>query len=188
MFEESLKEGKPRPNFAGTDAHQVTITLHGDMQNPQFIRFLERVSAEKQISFSVEDLLILDAISQGQKPDPAEAHDHLARLVEMGIVEKTGHGRGLKYVLSRKFYSFLGKTGAYTRKRGLDRETNKALLVQHIKDSADDGCALGELEQVLPALSTSQVQKLLQQLKADGKVRVAGRRRTGRWYPGRADV
>lgn len=182
MFEELLKEGKPRPNFTGTDAHQVTITLLGDIQNPQFIRFLERVSAEKQISFSVEDLLLLDAISQGLKPDPAEAKD-LARLVDTGIVEKSGHGRGVRYVLSRRFYSFLGKTGAYTRKRGLDRETNKALLLKHIVDSGAAGCALGELEEVLPALSTSQVQKLLQQLKTDGKVRVVGVRRAGRWFP-----
>ena len=29
--------------------------------------------------------------------------------------------------------------GAYTRKRGLDRETNKALLMQHLTDSATDG-------------------------------------------------
>ncbi len=182
MFEELLKEGKPRPNFTGTDAHQVTITLLGDIQNPQFIRFLERVSAEKQISFSVEDLLLLDAISQGLKPDPAEAKD-LARLVDTGVVEKSGHGRGVKYVLSRRFYSFLGKTGAYTRKRGLDRETNKALLLKHIVDSGVAGCALGELEEVLPALSTSQVQKLLQQLKTDRKVRVVGVRRAGRWFP-----
>ena len=184
MFEESLKEGKARPNFTGTDAHQVTITLMGEVQNPEFIRFLERVSAKRQISFSVEDLLILDTISQGAKPESADAKGPLVRLVDTGVVEKSGHGRGVKYVLSRSFYSFLGKTGAYTRKRGLDRETNKALLLKHITESDAAGCALSELEQVLPALSNSQVQKLLQELKADGKVFVSGLRRHARWLPG----
>ena len=181
MFEESLREGKARPDFTGTDSHQVSITLLGEIQNPQFIKFLERVSAEKQISFSVEDLMILDAISHGAKVDLSEAKGDLNRLGDSGVIEKSGRGRGVKFVLSRNFYSFLGKTGAYTRKRGLDRETNKALLLKHIVDTGKAGCALGELEEVLPALSTSQVQKLLQELKADGKVTVSGVRRAGRW-------
>jgi ATP-dependent DNA helicase RecG len=181
MFEESIREGKARPDFSGTDSHQVAITLLGEIQNPQFIKFLERVSAEKQISFSVEDLMILDAIAHGAKVGGLEGEGNLNRLVDSGVIEKSGRGRGVKFVLSRNFYNFLGKTGAYTRKRGLDRETNKALLLKHIVDTGNEGCALGELEEVLPALSTSQVQKLLQELKADGKVTVSGLRRAGRW-------
>ncbi|MFN9455757.1 MAG: ATP-binding protein [Acidobacteriota bacterium] len=181
MFEESIREGKARPDFSGTDSHQVAITLLGEIQNPQFIKFLERVSAEKQISFSVEDLMILDAIAHGAKVGGLEGEGNLNRLVDSGVIEKSGRGRGVKFVLSRNFYNFLGKTGAYTRKRGLDRETNKALLLKHIVDTGNEGCALGELEEVLPAHSTSQVQKLLQELKADGKVTVSGLRRAGRW-------
>lgn len=184
MFEESLKEGKPRPDFAGTDAHQVCINLLGDIQNPQFIRFLERVSAERGISFSVEDLVILDAISHGVRPDASEARDHLARLVETGIVERTGAGRGAKYVLSRRFYSFLGKKGAYTRERGLDRDTNKALLLKHIKESGSEGAKLSDLQQVLRDLSRAQVQTLLRELRSEGKAHSVGLTKAGRWLIG----
>jgi len=182
IFEESLKEGKARPSFAGTDYHQVAICLWGELQNPQFIRFLERVSAERQISFSVDDLLLLDAISQGTEFDASAGKEHLKQLLETGVIEKSGSGRGVRYLLSRKFYSFLGKPGAYTRKRGLDRETNKALLLRHLESCGDSGCALNELEQVLPSLSKSQVQKLLQQLKTEGRTHVVGARRAGRWF------
>lgn len=183
MFEESLREGKAKPNFTGTDAYQVSITLFGDIQNPDFIRFLEKVSAEKQLSFSVDDLLILDALRQDQ-PLREELRGNLLRLVEQGIVERVGRGRGVKYVPSRKFYSFLGEGGTYTRRRGLDRETNKQLLLKHIKDGGSEGARLQELLDVLNDLSKYQVQTLLKELKADGRAYVAGTTRAGRWLFG----
>jgi len=61
-------------------------------------------------------------------------------------------------LLSRRFYRHLGKAGVYTRKRGLDRETNKALLVKHIEDNQAGGSRMEELRQVLPALARSQIQ------------------------------
>lgn len=182
MIEESLREGKPRPGFEGTDEYQVSLTIRGEVENPAFVRFLERVSADRSVSFSVEDLMVLDLL-QSVKPVPSELRANCARLVDQGIVERVGRGRGVRYVLSRKFYSFLGKRGAYTREIGLDRETNKALLLRHIIENGANGSALKELSQVLPALSNSQVQKLLQRLKADGKVSLSGSKRGAKWFP-----
>ncbi len=71
----------------------------------------------------------------------------------------------------------------YTRKRGLDRETNKALLLKHIQDNQQEGSKLQELMQVLPDLSRDQVQKLLQALKAVGRIYNVGHANAARWYP-----
>jgi ATP-dependent DNA helicase RecG len=86
-------------------------------------------------------------------------------------------------MLSRRFYGFLGKKGVYTRRRGLDRETNKTLLLKHIQDSQHEGSKLQELMQVLPALSRDQVQKLLQALKVEGRIYHVGYANAARWYP-----
>ena len=64
MFEESIKEGKPKPDFSGTDAHQVALTLLGEIQHPEFLRFLQKVGKERLASFTTSDLLILDAIQR----------------------------------------------------------------------------------------------------------------------------
>ncbi len=182
IFEELLRQGKPKPDFTGTDDYQVSITLQGEIQNPDFLRFLEKVSAQQQLSFSVEDLLVLDAI-QREESVPEELKPRLANLLEHGVIERWGRGRGVRIILSRKFYDFIGKRAKYTQAKGLDKEQNKALLLNHIKDSADEGCVLSELEQVVPALSKSQVQKLLQQLKTEGKVKSVGMKRFARWIP-----
>ena len=101
----------------------------------------------------------------------------------MGVIERVGRGRGTRYILSRRFYAALRKKGIYTRQKGLDRETNKQLLLKHIRDSAKEGTTLAELQQVLPALGRRSVQGLLQELRDEGRIRLEGRTKGARWYP-----
>ncbi|MBC8064536.1 MAG: transcriptional regulator, partial [Chlorobia bacterium] len=105
----------------------------------------------------------------------------LAHLANEGIIERVG-GRGSRFNLSRSLYSLMGKRGVYTRARGLDRETNKALLLRHIEGNSEDGSIYQDFQQVLPSLTRHQIQKLLQELKHDGRIRVGGTRRHARWY------
>ena len=115
---------------------------------------------------------------------PSDLRARITTLLDQGIIESVGRGRGTRYMLSREFYVFLGQKGAYTRKRGLDHETNKALLVKHIRDNRTEGSRLQELMQVLPSLSRKQVQSLLKSLKKEGRVRMVGLTNGSRWYPG----
>lgn len=105
-------------------------------------------------------------------------------LVDQGLIERTGRGRGVRYMLSRALYAFLGQGGIYTRKKGLDRETNKALLFKHIQDNRTEGTQFGELTQVLPSLTHDQVQRLLRNMQADRQIHKVGRTRGARWFPG----
>lgn len=179
MFEASIREGKATPDFTGTDAYQVFVTLRGEMHDPQFLRFLEQIGSERLASFTTHDFLVLDFVHREQRI-PETLRAYLPAPVEQGIIERIGRRR---YLLSRRFYDFLGKKGVYTRKRGLDWETNKALLLKHIQDNQHEGSKLQELMQVLPALSRDQVQKLLQALKAEGRVYNIGYANAARWYP-----
>ena len=72
----------------------------------------------------------------------------------------------------------------YTRKHGLDRDTNKALLVKHIKENALSGAKMETLRQVLPNLSRSQTQVLLRELTKAGVIHHHGATRATLWYPG----
>ncbi len=182
MFEECIKESKPKPDFSGTDDYQVLLTLKCEVQDPRFLNFLEQISAEKQVSFSTLDLLVLDSVHKEQTI-PNALKNRLASLRERGIIEVLGHGRGTRYILTRRFYNFLGKGGVYTRKRGLDRDTNRALLLKHIQENKGVGCQLKELMQVLPHNSRNQIQNLLRDLKSEGKIQHIGQTKAARWYP-----
>ncbi|MBL7132854.1 MAG: transcriptional regulator, partial [Phycisphaerae bacterium] len=185
MFELSIKQSKSIPDFIGTDPYQVVLTLHGEVQDARFVQFLEKIGGEQLQSFSTADFLALDLIHREQ-PIPERLKPNVRRLAHLGIAEKVGRGRGTRTILSRKLYTFLGKAGVYTRKRGLDQETNNQLLLKHIYDSGEEGSPLGELAQVLPALTKAQVKYRLKLLQREGKIYLKGKGRGARWYLGKA--
>lgn len=176
IYTSLIRESKPQPDFTDTDAYQVSITLHGTVQNPSFLRFLERVGQERLKLFSTADFLVLDAVAKEQKL-PESLRGRAAWLREQGIIEKIGR----KYILSRGYYTLIGQKGVYTRKRGLDHETNKALLLQHLRD-AENGSPISELAQVLPSLTPRQVKLLMDELRAEGRVELRGERKKARWF------
>jgi ATP-dependent DNA helicase RecG len=181
MFENAVRQSKPLPDFAGSSAHEVRLTLRGTVQDPAFIRFLERIGEERLQSFSTHDFLALDALRRNEPLAPA-LMARVSSLVDAGVVERIGRGRGVRYILSRGLYAALGRRGAYTRERGLDHETNKELLFTHIRDNDAEGSPLRDLCDVLPALSRTHVQALLHQLRDEGRVRLVGARRWARWH------
>jgi len=182
MFELNIQESKPKPDFTGTDHYQVVLNLNGEVQDPRFLQFLEKLGRETVDLFSTGDFLLLDSIHKGGKV-PDELQARLQSLVEKGVVERSGRGRGVKYILSRRYYKMVNEKGTYTRKKGLDRETNKALLLKHIKENSESGSRLKEFMQVLPALSKDQVQGLIAELKKGGKIYKVGETGGSLWYP-----
>ena len=185
MFEECIKESKPWPDFSGSDDYQVMVTLRGEVLDPGFLRFLEQVGKERMASFDTRDFLILDLIHREMRIS-IDLRPRLLRLADLGVVEKVGRGKGVRYVLARQFYAFLRQKGVYTRKRGLDRATNKELLFRHIQDNRKEGSRLQELLQVLPACSRAQVQSFLRELQRENRIHHLGSTRAALWYPGPA--
>ena len=183
MFEACIQESKALPDYTDCDDHQVSLVLHGQVQDVHFLRFLEQVGKETLASFTTDDFLLIDAIHR-EIDFPERLRSQLPRLADLGIVEKKGRGRGARHLLSERLCRFAGDRGAYTRRKGLDKETNKALLLKHIMRNSAVGSPLMDLQQVLPAQSRQQIQRLLAELKAARKVHVEGKTRGAKWYPG----
>lgn len=180
MFETAVRHGKALPSFTGTSEHQVAVTLHGTVQSPAFVRFIERLGLETVRSFSTDDFLALDAVRR-EEPLTDRLKARIPSLVSAGAIEAVGRGRGVRYLLSKRFYAALGEKGTYTRRRGLDRAPMKALLEQHIRDQGRDGAALAELKQVLPGESENAVQRMLNEMRKADRIDLSGTRRWARW-------
>jgi ATP-dependent DNA helicase RecG len=181
MIESAIRQSKPLPSFTGTSAHEVRLTLEGMVNNPAFVRYLERLGDERLRSFSTYDFLALDYLRR-DVPLPPALKERLPGLLEAGAIESVGAGRGKRHILSHGLYAEIGAKGSYTRVCGLDHETNKSLLEQHLQRQGADGAPLAELRQVLPTLSESAVQRLLQELLSQGRVELKGTRRWARWF------
>jgi len=138
-------------------------------------------AAFNQPERTINDLmekLIINALFHEQKLS-GNLRSCTRKLINMGVIESTGRD---KYVLARGLYAVTGKSGVHTRLVGLDRETNKELILKHIRKNGDEGTPLKELQQVLPGHSRGQVQVLLRELRKEKKVFVEGNTNAAKWY------
>jgi ATP-dependent DNA helicase RecG len=180
MFESAVREGKFPPDFGRSDAFHVTLRLNGKVQDEAFLRFLDRLAAETQRRFLVDDLAVLDAVHRGvDVPDDLKLR--IQGLIDLGALERVGRS---KLVLAKRFYAMKGMAGTYTRRKGLDRDTRKELLKQHIAEAGTRGAPFEELAQVLPDASRNDLKVLLRELKVAGQIHVRGVKRGARWCLG----
>ena len=179
MFELSVQEAKPLPDFTGTDDFFVSVTLNGLILDKAMLSVIHRISDKfMEPVLSTEDFLVIDALYH-ERPLDEKMLSRLGRLTEMGIVEHIGRK---KYVLARSLYAATGKTGVHTRHVGLDRDTNKELLLKHIRANNAVGTPFKELQQVLPGLNRGQIQVLMRELRDSGKVVCKGKTSAARWF------
>jgi len=178
IYEQSIKDAKALPNFKGTDEFLVRITFGAVILDERQLLLMKQISEAQYEHFTTDDFVLIHKLYYDEKI-PNALRSRLKALTDIGVVEHVGRGR---YVLARSFYKVTGQTGVRTRIVGLDRETNKELLLKHIKESGEIGTPLAELQQVLPSLSKDQVQTLLKELKAEGRVFVEGKTKGLRWH------
>ena len=178
IYELSVKEAKQLPDFAGTDDSFVSITLNGVVLDTKMLSLINQIGNERMETLSTGDFLVINALYH-ETDIPQNLRPRIKQLAELGIVEHIGRK---KYVLARSLYVATGKTGVHTRVVGLDRDTNKELLVKHIRKNGDRGTPFKELQQVLPGHSRGQIQALLRELRAENRIYCEGNTSAAKWF------
>ena len=178
IYETSIKEAKQLPDFTGTDDNFVSLTLFGLVIDKKMLSLINRIGSDRLDNFSTADFLTINALYFNRKLDES-MRLRLNHLTEIGVVEHIGRN---KYVLARALYNAAGKSGVHTRIVGLDRETNKELLLKHIRENGSEGTPFKELQQVLPSLNRGQIQVLLRELRAENRIFCTGKTSAARWF------
>lgn len=178
IYELSIKEAKQLPDFAGSDVNFVVLTLNGLVIDAKMLSVIKRIGDERMESLATIDLLTINALYHNfPLTDGMKAR--LKHLIEMGLVEHIGRK---SYVLARSLYEAVGEAGVHTRIVGLDRETNKELILKHVRQNGQKGTPFKEFYQVLPGLSRGQLQALVNALRKEGRIYCEGRTSAARWF------
>ena len=178
IYETSIKEAKPLPDFTGTDDNLFSLALNGLVIDKKMLSLINKIGSERMGTLSTADFLVINEL-YFQRDLDENLRSRLKHLTEMGIVEHIGRK---KYVLARSLYSVAGKSGIHTRIVGLDRETNKELLLKHIHEMGSEGTPFKELQQVLPGLSRGQIRTLLRELRTENRIYCKGQTSAARWF------
>jgi ATP-dependent DNA helicase RecG len=181
IFRKTIESGKPLPDYSRSDGSKVWLTLRGELQSPELIRFFRRSGHRWEGLLWAEDLVIIDLLYRDQ-PVWGSLRSRLLALEEWGVVERIGRGRGARCLLSQRFYGEIGRAGAYTRRKGLNQEAMKELLLDHVRNRGVEGARFREFQDGFPNLSRGQIRSILEQLRSAGLVTVSGERRLGRWH------
>ena len=183
IFEESIRDAKELPDFAGTDDRQVRMRLGALVTSREVLRLFREIGDKTLSSFSTDDFRVVRFVMDG-KPVPKALRHRIERLVDLGILERVER---TKTILAQKYYQQAGLSGQYTRLKGLTDTTSMELLCQHMENEKNRGIRLAEFSQVLPACSPRKIQRLLNALKDDGRAVVRGTTRGAKWYSTDAD-
>ncbi len=183
-----LRYGRPLPRYEVTSS-SVSVTLPGSDANKDFIRWLTTEGRAGR-EWSLQQLLILRAVSdlrslsvedagRAIQSDPDRARSALGRLVDAGILDARGEGRGRSYHLSSAMYRVLGDRVGYVYARGFEPMQQEQMVLQYAQQH---GQITRREAAALCRLSPDQASRLLRRLGAQTEtLRLEGERRGARY-------
>ena len=166
IFRQTISEGKGLPDYTESDSNQVKLIIDSTIKDKEFVKYLEQVSKETSVALSVNDLITLEKIKNNEKTSTGSKI--IRRLLNNDLIEKAGQ----KYILSKKYYEDIGKKGEYTRRKGLDKNTNKTLILSHLKLHKKG--YMKEFVEALKDVPNKTINRYLYELKEEGKIELIG--------------
>ncbi|EKE15757.1 MAG: hypothetical protein ACD_11C00107G0010 [uncultured bacterium] len=180
IFDNTIREGKGLPDFLGTDDYVVILNIPAEVKDENFIIFLEKITNQKQITLSFEEIFELEKIRENQKIQNLESRK---KFLELGLIENVGKGRGSKYILSRKYYEYEGKLWKHTQLVGASRDEKKLLILKHLEKAGKNGSRTSDFFNIFSErITAKEMDNILQELRRDNKIFAKGRGLLSYWF------
>ena len=183
IYEGMLRYGRPAPDYSMSDASSVVLQMCRAEADTAFLEMILSYEARTGVPMPIDSLIILsrlrqerrlttaDLIQSTQKPEAA-TRATLEKLVESGLVEAQGSGRGRSYILSAKVYKKYGQKTAYIRQAGFEPIQQEQMVIAFIERHGEikradvvDLCHIGPF----------QATRLLKRLAREGKIEPKGK-------------
>lgn len=184
-----LRYGRPAPDYARSDAHTVTVVLNHGPAQVAFHRMLLEEERRRGTSLPIPEVITLAlvfherrctlaALTKATQRGEVATRALVERLVEGGLLEARGEGRGRIYLLGEQVYRNTAGIEAFQRARGQDQAEQEAAVL----------ALLGERHEIKRAevmerchLREDQATRLLRRLVEAGKISLVGKGRGVRY-------
>jgi ATP-dependent DNA helicase RecG len=91
IYEMAIREAKPFPDFTGSDAYFIKLTINGKVYDVRMLQLIKKLGEETLDTITTEDYLLLTSAFTGK--GLAEIHpSRFDHLMELGIVKQTEFG------------------------------------------------------------------------------------------------
>lgn len=175
IFAGSLQYGRDFPDYSATTSTSVRLFISGGMPDEYLISMIVKEQRRTGEALPLNSLLALNILKQGRRMKLAEISEEahitetrmratLERLMEAGLIEAVGSGRGREYVLSVKIYR---NPVEYVRQTDIDRLRHQELVLK-LANSKGSVTRKDVIE--LLHINPPQAYRLLQKLVENGKL------------------
>lgn len=178
IFQRAIEDGKGAPNIVVTPDPSIELTIPAKLADQEFVNFLQQIANERQVNLTVKEIIELEGVRSGRANRNLQFKD---KFLELGVIERVGHGRGSKYVLSHRYYTATHAKGQHTRLTALSKDVKRAIVIAHLEKNGQ--LTSHELQDAMPDLSPGEISTLLKGMRKDGIIRYEGRSpRWGYWH------
>ncbi|MCD7724247.1 MAG: putative DNA binding domain-containing protein [Clostridiales bacterium] len=182
IYEGSLIYGRALPSYAGSAANMVKLFISKGNTDKEFIRMVSNEQQRLGKSLPIYSLLALDAlkrmgklsvndIAEELKIEENRAKSTVESLVNSGIVEAIGAGRGRSYILSAKYYNKTKKPAVYVRQKGIDSIRYSEMVIQLTKSK---GFVTRSDVVELLHVNNAQAYRILNRLVKENRLELSG--------------
>ena len=190
VYRHQLVIGRPQPDYSRSNRSWVEARVPGGAADRELAVFAAAAARDDKV-LDLRTLQVLNEVrSEGRITSEraaelshiavAEARASLNIIVERGLLEARGEGRGRTYHLAAEVYREIGEPAAYVRSRGFTPIQQEQIVLTY---TAEHG-SIGRSEAAeLCRLSPDQASRLLRRMASEGALQMTGARRTARYRP-----
>ena len=181
IYEGMLRYGRPEPDYSRSNAYTVNLILVNAAADRQFLKMVVE-QHDKLGEPIVEPLIALIHLRDERRVttrdlapalqrSEAETRVLMERLMESGLIEAHGTGRGRSYTLSAKVYQKIGQRAADVRQAGFTPIQQEQMVLSYI----DKHGSIKRADVMdLCHLDRNQAYRLLVKMKEAGRIRQIG--------------
>ena len=184
-----LRYGRHVPDFSRSDSHSVVLSLSLAAADEAFLKVILEEEARGHKELPVDSLIILAALREQRRAsseqlaawvqkDVSRVVASIETLVELGMLQAHGAGRGRNYTLSPALYHLLGQDAEYIQQAGFDSLQQEQLVRGFI---ARNGLITRKDVMRLCRLTSDQAYKLLKRLVDENYIEKQGDRKASRY-------
>lgn len=188
IYEGMLRYGRPEPDYTLSNPYTVSLFMANTAADRDFLKMV--VEQHDRLGDPIiEPLIILTRLRDERRlttsdiapaiqKSESQARIILERLLEAGLIEAHGTGRGRSYTLSAGVYKQSGQKAAYIRQAGFDTIQQEQMVLKYI---ATHGGIKREEAMALCRLNKDQAYRLLKKLANTGVIRFDGKGKGGEY-------
>lgn len=183
IYEGSLLFGRLLPDYSESTERLVKLFIPKSLPDKAFVKMITEEQKKTGQSLSIHYLMVLNCLKTNHRSTISEIADDInsdgtrvkvavESLVEMGLIEAKGTGRGRYYMLSSGVYKSDDNVLGYVRQTDIDKLRYEELIIKLAKEQGY--VTRGNVAELLN-LSPPQAYRIILKLKNKGLLKLKGK-------------